>query len=357
MNMTMRRPRTLAWLPILSTFIVGCASGGDPGGGSWRVDTAFEAPHKLGGCALGDVDPDSEGLEVVAAGVTGQVYVIRHDPETASWTHEQVAHLGGEMIVCACGDIDGLPGDELITAGMLEGPEEGGGPGAAYWVKREDDGWGAMPILEDTALIHGACVADLLPDRGTMEVALVGFSLELKILAWDGQGLEVVATAALPGAGKNVVPYLDGVAVACESGHLVHVHPVDGVWTPEVMHRASAGYARLASQGELLLAARDDGQLWLFGDGDPHAIHREGEKLRGAALGNFGTEGEGAAASAGYEGAIRVLTRKESGWEPHTLAEDDQRLHHLASADAGEGEWWLASCGYSGRLYVARYER
>ena len=161
--------------PFLAALLLGLAAcghdtgptDGSPEGGdapvSWGATIAFEAGQKLGGCAVGDVDPAHPGNEILAVAASGDVYVVRHDAE--GWHGEVVATAGGEMIGCAIGDADpARPGLEAVVGGMRAGGEDSGGMGAAHLLYRGDDGWHLEPIFEDAALVHGVCIGDVDPD-------------------------------------------------------------------------------------------------------------------------------------------------------------------------------------------------
>ena len=154
-------------LAALLLGLAGCGDGAEKGDGppppagkgaarpvSWGATIAYEAGQKLGGCAVGDLDPRHPGDEILAVAASGDLLVVRHDPE--GWHGEVVARAGGEMIGCAIGDADpARPGLEAVVGGMAQGTEESGGTGAAHLLYRGDDGWHLEPMFEDAALVHG----------------------------------------------------------------------------------------------------------------------------------------------------------------------------------------------------------
>lgn len=319
----------------------------------WHTETAFTAPAKLNGCAIGDLDPRRAGNEIATVCANGDVYLVHR--AGASWKHEKVAHLPGEMIQCAIGDVDPVhEGSELVVAGMKRGEERDDAPGAAHVIRLDGDAWKAEPLLETDALIHGVCVADLDPDRPGNEVLCVGFPARATVVGRDGDAWKTVAIIALEGAGKTAVPYRGGAAVTCKSGALLHVHRAGG-WKAEVLDRAPGGQARIATDGARILTGRDDGGLGLLDAQGRTDIYSESQRLRGAVLADLDPDSAGLeAATAGYSGKVTVLHPGKDGWRATTVFEDTGKFHHLTSGElpgCGDGVE-LAGCGYSKRLTV-----
>jgi hypothetical protein len=303
---------------------------------------------------VGDLDPEHVGNEIVAVSITGEVHLVRRQGK--SWQAEVIAKAGGELIQCAVGDVDPrAPGNEIVAVGMVSGTEDDGGPGAAYVVSRTGEGWRIAPVFTDDALLHGVCVGDLDRERPGREILAVGFSGRATLVFAEGEAWSGETVADLEGAGKNAVLFREGAAVATGAGKILHVRKSEGGWETEVFDEAEVGQARLGTDGTRLLAARDDGALGLWANGDRADIHKEGKKLRGAVLADLDPDSPGVeAACVGYEMRMTVLFAEEGGWRAKTVFTDTARFHHLASGELlveGRGRE-LVGCGYSKRLVV-----
>jgi len=334
---------------------LGACGGSDTGSpGTWTATVVFEAPDKLSGCDIGDLDPRHPGNEIATVCGNGDVYVVHRDGDV--WKHDIVARTQGEPIQCAIGDADpAREGAELVVVGMATGNEDSGGAGAAHLIWWDGYGWKRKLLFEDTALIHGVCIGEFDPARPGHEILLVGFSNRATMLCKEA-GAWISETAAdLGSAGKTAVAYRAGAAVVCNGGTVVHVRKTGGSWASEVLDQAKAGQSRIGTDGQRLLAARDDGALGLIGRAGRKDIHKEGQKLRGAVLADLDPAAPGIeAATAGYEGTITVLYPKGNAWQAETVFRDNGRFHHLAAGEllaAGTG-LELAGCGYSRRLTV-----
>lgn len=331
----------------------GCRSTG------WRDVVAYRSPVKLGGCAVGDVDPSRAGAEIAVVSRDGEVIVVRREGER--WTHEVVARTGGELIQCAVGDVDPTsPGDELVAVGVVQGGEEGGGAGICVMVSRSPDGWHVVPMFRDTDLLHAVCIADLDPERPGEEVLVAGASLRAHVLYRDGDGWKAERAGDLGGEGESAAAFDRGAVLACADGSVRMVargaSPEDGPnWTCRVLDKASSGQARIGASGATLVVAGDDGVLALLDARGRRAVYREPERLRGAVLADLDPSATGLeAATAGYSGRITVLYRDGDGWRPETVGNDPDRLHDLAfGVLPGTGPSpALVACGYSGQLHV-----
>ncbi len=328
----------------------------------WFSEVIMTAPAKLGGCAVGDLDPDHPGDEVASVCENGQVF-LSFGTAAGPWISAVIAELPGEPIQCAIGDAyPERPGHELLVVGMMAGKEGDGGMGAAYVISRVEGRWTAELVYEDTALIHAGTIADVVVDRAGAEIVVAGFSKHARVLSFDAgadeAGWQVVASSPLPGPAKSLVPFARGVAVACADGSLIYLE--HGTVSDE-LDRAPAGQARLGVAGERLIVARDDGKLALVdARGERVEIHSAAGKLRGAVLADLDPEHPGLeAATAGYDRKLTVLYEDDGRWSARTIYTDTDRFHHLAAGelDAESPGLELVACGYSGRLILAGVER
>ncbi|MFV1959215.1 MAG: hypothetical protein ACC662_07360 [Planctomycetota bacterium] len=368
--------KTFCLVALLFALLAPCGCGREktPGGVpadapahpvSWGATIAFEAGRKLGGCAVGDLDPMHPGHEILAVAATGEVFVVRHDED--GWHGKVVAKAGGEMITCAIGDADpGRPGLEAIVGGMEEGGEGSGGNGAAHVLYRDDEGWHLEPLLVDAALVHGVAIGEVDHSHEGGEVITVGFSRKATVLGRENGAWKTLATIDLPSPGKNALVHDGEILVACAGGSVERIRKEDGAWTTRSIPLGDVGPARPDADGARVLVACNDGGLRLFSLDGPEGktptvtvIHREPKRLRGAVLGDLDPSVPGVeAATAGYAKEMTILYPPEAGkkaWTAKTLWRDTEKFHHLASGELladGQGPE-LVAVGYSGRVVVA----
>ncbi len=322
----------------------------NPTGSHWIVEIAWQGDTKLGGCAIGDFDPRHDGREIALVSGAGTVEMVRR--ADGSYAAERLFSAPGEMIQCAVGDADSEhAGDEIYTVGIAEGTEDDGGPGVAWCVRRGDDGWVAEKIFEDRALLHGVCVAD-------GAVWVTGYTNRVfRLQRVDGKWAPTLR-ADLPGAGKNAVATPAGVVIACTDGSLVRVTN-DGATS--TIDKRDAGRARLAADGDHVLACDDDGTLSLVSPTGRMTLFEDDAKLRGAVLADLDPARPGIeAATAGYTGRLVILApagKSLRDWQTVLEIRDVDRFHHVTSGDLdGRGGADLVASGFSGRVYVIRRE-
>jgi hypothetical protein len=126
-----------------------------------------------------------------------------------------------------------------------------------------------------------------------------------------------------------------------------------------MLDEASAGLARLGTDGERIVAARDDGAFCMVAGGACTVLYKEGKRLRGAVLADLDPSVPGLeAATAGYSGRVTVLFPDGATWREETVFEDTDAIHHLAAGELlVEGGVELVCCGFSRRLVVLRRGR
>ncbi|MEQ8765443.1 MAG: hypothetical protein RL885_16055 [Planctomycetota bacterium] len=332
----------MLWIPLLL-----CLEA-SPFLSDWTVEIAFQAPDKLGACAVGDVDPAHEGPEIVAVSVTGDVYVLHRTK--SGWSGRSVFRCPGEMIQCAVGDArPDREGLEIVVCGMAFGPETGEGPGAAWCLFRvgEKD-WKAEHLANDSALLHAICVSD-----GSVFTA--GYGQRLLKIDWTGsEWKKAIVLEELPGAAKNAIPTAKGIALACTEGDVLEVQGKDDVYAAKSVHRREGARGRIGTDGQRFVAADDDGTFTLIEGGEGRVLYRSPAKLRGAVLADLVPEANGLeAATVGYDHKLIVFREGSFEWNEHTVAQDTDALHHLVAADLDEfpGKE-LVACGYSGRILI-----
>jgi len=88
-------------LALLALLLASCGASAESG---WVVEVAMSVSHKLGSCAVGDLDGDKPGNEIAEVGENGDIHLAWREP--GGWKQIQIAPLQGEMIQCAIGDAD-----------------------------------------------------------------------------------------------------------------------------------------------------------------------------------------------------------------------------------------------------------
>lgn len=355
------------WLAglLLVAPLAGCGNGGSPAVGAdgaparppsaeapaspgrWEAVVLVDTSSRLSGVAIGDVLPDRPGNEVVAVGTDHRMHLVWREGE--AWHDEVIATTKGEMIQVAVGDLDRtLPGDEVVAVGVASGNEDDpGARGAAVLVRRVDGAWTVSTLLQDSALCHGVCL-----DGAVTWVAGYGRRV-YRLVGARGEG---ATSANTPGPGRSVARALGGVVIACRDGAVLRVaEEAGGALAVDLLHRREQGRARIAAAGDDLLVADDDGTLSLLGRAGAEVVWKGEAALRGAVLDDLDPAAPGLeAATASYDGTMRVFARRAAGWAGAIVARDSDRFHHLV---AGVLPGWegpvLLGANYSGRLTVA----
>ena len=380
--------RLLPLHALLASLVVGCQNlsreASDPPvpDGAWEQLTALHLETKLGGCAVGDFDPDRPGNEIAVVAGDGRVLEIFVDEtDPSGFAHELMGTLPGEPIQCAVGDLlPGRPGVELVTVGVAEGGEHDGGAGlATLWLRDGEGGsWEGHTLLEDQALIHGVAVGELDPDRPGAEVVLGGFSGVVHVGTIRSAGDRTVALwehHAMPASTGNVKGISvgpEGARIGCDDGSLLALDRAAGSLGLHSLCRwEGAPLARLASDADGVLVASNDGVLrysqFAPDTGTTSTVvgARADDRLRGAVIADLSNESPGTEwATAGYDGRILVIERVDVRRDrtgvltmrtrQELAGQDDDRLHHLAAGELPGLGTCLVAVGYSGRVTVLR---
>jgi hypothetical protein len=323
-----------------------------PQADDWSVDVVLETGVVTGGCAVGDLDPEHPGDEIVTVARDGAVTCIWRADD--GWQHEVVHRGAGEYIQVAIGDaVAAVPGNEIVAVGVAQGAERDDVPGIATVLHRAADGrWSAETAFAATALQHGACAVD-------GAVFVTGYDRRVHRLLRSDAGWRAEPVAELPGDGKGALATPWGVLVTSTDGSLVRVRQTDGGWRADVVDHRPSPRSRVGTDGQQVITSDNDGTLSLLTPGDtipwPRVeIHREFDLLRGAVLAPLGDGDDHAtAATAGYERKVTLLQRVDGRWWSRLLYRDADRLHHLASGEVdGRPGVDLVACGFSGRVLV-----
>lgn len=314
-----------------------------------EVEVAAEIEATIGGCAIGDVDPNRAGDEIVAVSSDGAVHLVSWNGN--GWQHQVVHQCRGEQIQVAIGDADpNRPGLEVVTVGMAEGPEDPSGAGAVWVHGLESDGWWVEQALGADRLVHGVAVHD-------GGIVAAGFGASAWRLVRGEKGWNVEDISDLPGDGKAVVDLGDSVAIGCTDGSLVRVRRRQGLWRLNLMDKQDSGRSRLDTDGTAILTANDDGTLVLVLEDGAREVYRESLKLRGAVIGELDGDPDLELATTGYDSKVVLLNpdAQLGGWQPRVLYSGAEPFHHLAAGDVyGTGRSVLVACGFSGELIVLR---
>ena len=228
-------------------------------------------------------------------------------------------------------------------------------PAPARWPARAR--WRVHPRWPAPARV---VARDLDPAVEGDEALVGGFSDALTLLRFHGDGqVTSEEIGRTPAAAKGMVPHGDGVAVACRDGSLLVVRPSDEGFVTEVLFRAPSGLARLASSGEEILAASDDGTLWLVQRREGTRLFRDSLKLRGAVFTDLNSASPGLeVATAGYSGRVSLLHENAGEWTAETVIATEAALHHLTSGelDRAAGQE-LVTVGFAGDVVLLRRAR
>lgn len=356
----MTRP---ALVLVTAALLAGCSNGqpgseaaASPAGApapaaGWRSAVLLDTGSKLSGVAVGDLLPDAPGNELVVVGTDHKMHLCYFDGQ--AWKQTVIGSTPGEMIQVAAGDVDPTrPGDEIVAVGVETGNEDDpGAKGAAVYVYRNGDEWKAEQVFQDSALLHGVCIK-------SSGVWVAGFSGKIHLLGRQAKAPWPAHSATLTGPGKSIAATPGGVVVACKDGSVAAVS-LSGVVgpVPATRDKRDGGRARIAAAGNHVLVADDDGTLTLLtGESGPgEVLFKAEQNLRGAVLADLDPAVQGLeAATAGYDGTIRVFTGGAGHWSGGVVARDTDRFHHLAS---GVLPGWpgtvLIGVNYSGKVTVA----
>ncbi len=348
----------------LSLIMVSCSSPQEGEGAtpSWAppeaAEVVMQAPAKFGGCAAGDLD-GLPGDEIIAVCGDGSVWAARF--EDGGWQSGVIDKLPGEAIgVCTLPGLSDQAG--FVTVGKLQGDEDSPGEGVAYLFTRSMNakgswlqGWKREVLLKDSALVHAVAA-----DRNA--IYLAGYAKEVHRYSPTKEGLAHQVLGTLPGRAKGLALGFGGVVVACASGDLVSLVPegdARGPWKTRVLWRFSDALARLDADASHVAVSCNDGGLYCYSEdlrGDIQ-FFRSSDRLRGAVFleqHGLGIPAPWYLATAGYDGRVSVLPRLGANQDAVHVQADNDRLHHLCSAriERGDGALTptLVTCGYSGRV-------
>ncbi len=322
---------------------------------AWWQETAADVGGKLGGCAVGDFDPDLPGDEIAVVGGDGGVHLIWRSGD--GWQHRRPFTTEGESIQCVAGDlVPGQAGDELVAFGVATGGEGDGGPGrvTAMTLTADRRTW-LKPLIESEALVHAGALANLDPDVPGDELFYAGFFGEARSIAGLGRP-EVLG--ALPGNAKGAAAGVGGVVFACDDGSLVRFQRREQGWRRDVLFHSPDALARVTATDDEVLFCSNDGVLRLWRGGVTRVLHNSSDRLRGAVIADLDPDHEGVEyATAGYDGKVSVIRDEGARRIVTHVGEDADRFHHLAVGELPGLGTCLVACGYGGRVIVIGHGR
>ena len=332
--------------------------------GLWRAEVLLESDRGIGGAAIGDLDPRSDGNEVVVVNAAGEVWLARRDGD--KWRTERIHQGDGELIMCAIGDVDArYEGNEFVGVGMVHGEESLDGPGQVLSIRRDGDKWTATQVFEDNHMIHGVAIGDVSSRWTGNEIIACGFNHCVTLIALDGDrwrheviyvGNDRMKIAAI----ADVLPEREGleVVVSGSDGNVVVLWESRLGWNHEVVYTDAVGQSRVACGAPGILIGGDKGKVTLAQRKNGHwtteCLTRDSGKMRGVAIADIDKQAAGIEFYAcGYSRNVTQIVQDADGfWHSKIVYTDERPLHHLVAGefDATHPGPELLTCGHAGRL-------
>jgi hypothetical protein len=283
----------------------------------WRNRLVHQAPGGLASVAVGDVDPENPGQEIVLGGSTGQVWTLALLED---------GNVAAHLVYTASSAIGDLAAWEFD-------PDT---PGMEILVLTEDGK--AVVLNTHTRDREGRCPANVIMS--------------------DTARLRNVA------AGKCGPQGQPGAILVGASGNVTRLHPVGDHWrvthiykNPEPLARIAVGNVDPVHAVKELVLADDVGLITLLkltgGDYIPEAIHREKKALRGVVSAELDATVPGdEIAVFGYGREVLLFTRKGLEFDRTVLLTEADRGHYLIAAQVfpESPTHELVAVGYSGKV-------
>lgn len=332
----------------------------------WAHELLLKTEHGMGGVAIGNVDTNSPGNEVVALTSAGEVWVVRRVDDM--WKAARVYDGDGELIMCAVADVNpDAPGDEIVAVGMVSGEESSSGPGQVIVLRRDGETWKASQAFQDDHMIHGVAIGDVSARREGLEIVAAGFNHRVTMLSRSAEGWRPETIHVANGRLKialvaDALPDRPGaeVLVCGSDGTVTLLYEAELGWRRETVLAGPVGRSRIAYGAPGVLIGGDDGTVLLArrdgGAWTSEPLTRDAEKIRGTAIGDVDAGVGGVELyTAGYSRNVTQIFRDEAGaWTSRVIYTDARPLHHLVA-----GEVWaehpgleLVTCGHGGELIL-----
>ena len=177
-------------------------------GGGWHLATIFEDSALLHAVAIGELDAESPGSEILVAGASERIHVLGHGE--GGWHASEVGRLGGvgKSAVAFRGGaaIAGKDGTVVFVsraargwqAEVIDRADAGqariGAHEATLVVARDDgvlaliDELGRHEVYREAESLRGAVFAELDPSSPGVEIATAGYSGRITVLSGSDEG-------------------------------------------------------------------------------------------------------------------------------------------------------------------------
>lgn len=330
----------------------------------WSAEVLIESQHGMGGAAIGDLDPDRPGNEVVVVNAAREVWLAHHFG--GEWQPERIYKGDGELIMCAVGDVDPRhAGNEFVGVGMVQGQESRTGPGQVVMVQKDGTRWIPTQIFQDDHMIHGVAIGDVSSRHAGNEIIACGFNHRVTLLSlagdrWRSEVIYVGNDRMKIAAIADVLPERHGleVVVSGSDGNVVALWEDQLGWRHEIIYSDRAGQSRVACGKAGVLIGGDDGKVTLAqrrdGQWTAEFLAREPGKIRGVAVEDVDEDVPGAEMYAcGYSlNVLQLVQGSDSFWQSKIIFQAQRPLHHLVTGeiDPEHPGPELVTCGHGGRL-------
>ena len=353
----------------------------------WDNEVIFEGSDDvrcIDGIAIGEVNPDHDGNEIVWVARNGNTYVGHYDDNTGTWTYDDIWNTPGQQLTPAIGDIrPDLEGNEILVSGLSSGTEEiNPGDGTATVLSRSGASWNAERVFTFSKLIHGCDIGDVDPtipgeegilttfaDPGTStgRVYMIWYDQEAgewnsSLIFHDGHNVRKVVIA-------DILPEREGLELVTvsKSGNLTIAYGGKNGWTYDVIYenpdepmaRVAVGDIDPGAPGLEIYTGTDTSKVLGFkrnGDEwDMQEIFMDTDKIRGVWVGDVDPNVPGNELySYGYSTRLVQITGTfGSGWTTKDIFMDSARAHDMKIGDVHPDEGSeIAIVGYSQNVTV-----
>jgi hypothetical protein len=332
----------------------------------WPAQVLIDSAHGMGGAAIGDLDRDRPGNEVVVVNSAGEVWLAYE--ADSKWKSERIYKGEGEFIMCAIGDVDPRhAGSEFVGVGMVQGEESRNGPGQVVMLWEESGQWKAEQIFQDDHMIHGVAIGDASAGHAGNEVITCGFNHRVTLLSqvengWQSEVIYVGNDRMKVAAIADLLPERKGleVVVAGSDGKVLTLWEDQLGWKHEVVYSDRVGQSRVAcgelnvliggDEGKVTLAERSGGQ-WVA-----EFLARQPGKIRGVAIADVDDAFPGTEMYAcGYSrNVVQIVNEGDVLWDSRVIYRAERPLHHLVAGDVDRRHPGpeLITCGHGGKLIL-----
>ena len=318
----------------------------------WGAEIAFQGTAAIDGLAIGEVDPDHDGVEMVSSDRNNEVRITKYLSESDSYSSESIWTAGGQQLTPAIGDLrTDIPGNEIMVVGLSSGTEDvDPGDGTATVLNYDGGTWNAeRAFTEEDYLIHGCDIGDLDPNIEGLEAVAVTFGWNAYLIWYDYDADEWKNDLIFHDSGnvRKVViadiiedhPGNEMVTVS-KGGNVTIAYGTVGNWTTEVVYSGDP-LARVCvgdvdpdpgleiysgSDTFKVFAHKYDGTEWVTQE-----VFQDTDKFRGVWVGDVDPEIEGPELYAyGYSRKLTKITGSfNTGWNNETVYIDSARGHEI----------------------------